>query len=393
MKIEKINSIVYIIASILLFLMMRPYFTWGLNGSYVQIIFVYPLAGLFLLKCKITKQNILYAFLFFIILLLASICQDRNIMGIASMLVLVTVPFTSKQFMVGVYDKYKIIYAVVVGLSMIVWLLVVLGFDIPGRVIAPLNDIKSYNYTAYPFLVIPNYNGVGIESFFQSLRFCGPFDEPGVIGTIAGLMLYIDNFNLKDKKNIIILMSGLLSLSLFFYVLSGTFMIYYMFTKNVKTIHKILAVSAIVLFLIFSRQNAMTNLLIWDRLEYDKNQGVISGDNRASNDLKAYFDSIRDTSQFWWGVDNRNMIAYFSDSAGYRNAIMSNGAVVCVLYVLFFLLLAINDTKSFRYSLIFATLLLMTLYQRPGFFSVNYLFLFTMYIVIHCKDKKIKLTQ
>lgn len=40
------------------------------------------------------------------------------------------------------------------------------------------------------------------------------------------------------------------------------------------------------LLIVFSMQNTMTRLLIWDRLEYDKTQGMISGDNRADSSLK-----------------------------------------------------------------------------------------------------------
>ena len=92
------------------------------------------------------------------------------------------------------------------------------------------------------------------------------------------------------------------------------------------------------LLIVFSMQNTMTRLLIWDRLEYDKTQGMISGDNRADSSLKSYFNSIQGTSQYWWGVDNKRQLANFSDSAGYRNAILSNGAVVCIMYLLFFVL-------------------------------------------------------
>lgn len=55
------------------------------------------------------------------------------------------------------------------------------------------------------------------------------------------------------------------------------------------------------LLIVFSMQNTMTRLLIWDRLEYDKTQGMISGDNRADSSLKSYFNSIQGTSQYWWG--------------------------------------------------------------------------------------------
>ena len=55
------------------------------------------------------------------------------------------------------------------------------------------------------------------------------------------------------------------------------------------------------LLIVFSMQNTMTRLLIWDRLEYDKTQGMISGDNRADSSLKSYFNSIQGTSSILVG--------------------------------------------------------------------------------------------
>ena len=391
MRIKNSNDITYFIGGILLLLTLRPFFTWSLSGSYAQIVFLFPLAILFWRNYRMNRLNVLYLYFFVITLLLASISQNRNLIGFFFMIILAAVPFGSKRFMVNVFDRYKTLYSIIIGISILVWLLLFFGIPVPGKIIAPLNAVKTYNYIAYPFLVIPNYLGAGLDVYFQSLRFCGPFDEPGVVGTIAGLMLYIDNFNLKDKRNIFILISGLLSLSLFFYILSAIFLVYFLFSRNVKVVYKFFISSLMALLIVFSMQNTMTRLLIWDRLEYDKTQGMISGDNRADSSLKSYFNSIQGTSQYWWGVDNKRQLANFSDSAGYRNAILSNGAVVCIMYLLFFVLYALNRIKSIWYILIFITLLLATLYQRPGLFSVNYIFLFSMYIVMHDKRENIKL--
>ena len=79
---------------------------------------------------------------------------------------------------------------------------------------------------------------------------------------------------------------------------------------------------------------------------------MISGDNRADSSLKSYFNSIQGTSQYWWGVDNKRQLANFSDSAGYRNAILSSGAVVCIMYLLFFVLYAeIDQFDATKYTL------------------------------------------
>lgn len=392
MRAKNSNDIVYLLGGILLLLTLRPFFTWSLSGSYAQIVFLFPLTILFWWNYRMDKTNAFCFFFFILILLLASISQNRNFIGFISMMILATVPFGPKKFMVNVFESYKTLYSILIGVSILIWLLLFLDVPIPGKIIPPLNSVKKYDYISYVFLVVPNYLGAGLDVYFQSLRFCGPFDEPGVVGTIAGLMLYVDDFDLKDKRNISIFISGLLSLSLFFYVILVIYGVCFLFLRKVKIQYKLSALVLMILLIFFSTQISMTRLLIWDRLEYDKTEGAISGDNRADDSLKRYFDSIRGTNQYWWGVDNKRLLANFSDSAGYRNAILSNGAVVCIMYVSFFMLYGLRRIKSIWHLFIFITLLLMTLYQRPAMFSVNYLFLFSMYIVLHDKYQNLKLT-
>ena len=62
-------------------------------------------------------------------------------------------------------------------------------------------------------------------------RFMGPFDEPGVLGTISALLLSADKLNLNKNSNKIIFFSGLISLSLAFYVLISLYFILAMVLK------------------------------------------------------------------------------------------------------------------------------------------------------------------
>lgn len=77
-------------------------------------------------------------------------------------------------------------------------------------IISPLNTIKSYEYIQYPFLVVSQV------SDFVYFRFCAYYDEPGVVGSIASLLLIGNRFNLRLWENWPILIAGLFSFSLFF---------------------------------------------------------------------------------------------------------------------------------------------------------------------------------
>lgn len=156
MRIKNSNDITYFIGGILLLLTLRPFFTWSLSGSYAQIVFLFPLAILFWRNYRMNRLNVLYLFFFVFTLLLASISQNRNLIGFFFMIILAAVPFGSKRFMVNVFDRYKTLYSIIIGISILVWLLLFFGIPVPGKIIAPLNAVKTYNYIAYPFLVIPS---------------------------------------------------------------------------------------------------------------------------------------------------------------------------------------------------------------------------------------------
>ena len=81
MRIKNSNDITYFIGGILLLLTLRPFFTWSLSGSYAQIVFLFPLAILFWRNYRMNRLNVLYLFFFVFTLLLASISQNRNLIG------------------------------------------------------------------------------------------------------------------------------------------------------------------------------------------------------------------------------------------------------------------------------------------------------------------------
>lgn len=89
----------------------------------------------------------------------------------------------------------------------------------PYRVINALNTLKSYDYMAYAFFVMPS------KTFDILPRFFGMYDEPGVVGTIAGAILMTRQFNFKKWINIPIFIAGILSFSLFFYVIFAIYVI------------------------------------------------------------------------------------------------------------------------------------------------------------------------
>lgn len=121
--------------------------------------------------------------------------------------------FNRDEMLIAAYFARKIII-IIMGLSIIVYAIHFFRLPLPYTYIQPTD-----NWDIYQFYY--NYHGILLmdEDRFL-LRLCGIFNEPGVVGTMNAFFLCMDGYDLRKKGNIILLISGLLSLSAAFFILS-----------------------------------------------------------------------------------------------------------------------------------------------------------------------------
>lgn len=375
MKIKKsrINFTALLIA-VLLFVVLQPYFIWHIS----------PMLKLFLLASPslllVNKIEYRYFFIFFLILLFGVLVQRLSVIYSIYLLSFVFVPFTKKTFAATIYRYFKTIIASIFLFSLIQWLLFWIGIGFPSIFLEPLTEMKQYDYTAYlPFLVVPN---LLIESF----RFLSVFDEPGVVGTISLLLLYIEGYQLKNFENLIILIAGICSFS-FFFILGS---LLFLFVKLIfrRPVILFIIIPLMLSFYTLTKDNEVLYDLVYSRMEWDKSSGSFSGDNRATDNFKQYYNSIKGTSGYYFGVGEK-ALAYHNDGGyGYRNVVLRYGFIFCALYVIFFLFYAKKNNLSRQNFCFFAIMFLATLYQRPNMLDAAYLFLFTQYINNHSPYNK-----
>ena len=123
------------------------------------------------------------------------------------------------------YESYKTFISIFLLISLVVYFAVLwLNIDLPYNSIKTLNSVKPDDYRAYPFLAV--YDS---DYGFVRYRFCGPYDEPGVIGTMVSIILYGERYNLKDYRNLVLFIAGICSFSMFFFVVTA---IYYIVFKR-----------------------------------------------------------------------------------------------------------------------------------------------------------------
>ena len=314
------------VAATLIFLQIEPYFVWPLH-QYIIYYNTVPLMYI-LFSHSDFKRITQYEYFFVFLAVLAAICARYNILGIGMSALLVLLFICKKSFLIDVFLKFRKIYVFFIGLSMIVWILLLLGVNVPYQTIQPLNSLKEYTCNAYPFLVKINMYSASYESLSNSIRFMGLFDEPGVVGTISLMMMYVGKFDLRTRANKILLLSGIFSFSLFFFVGALAFLEYKIFATNQKKSQKVLLTTLLLSLIAYSFYNPITSELIWDRLEWDSSRNTISGYNRSGDELDEFVEKIEGTSAYYWGVGDTKKTSEFSGAASIKNALLRYGLVV-----------------------------------------------------------------
>lgn len=352
------------------------YFFWELKlGKYGQLLCC--ISAIILSNRKMNKNTLISFCLFFVFYIYASLyALNTNFIGRLFAVLPICIFFLKKDDIWRIYDLYYRFFVYTILISLVVYLLVVwIGLNLPYSVIEPLNELKSYKYLAYPLCVISD------ADYFSQFRFCGYYDEPGVVGTIAGIMLVTNRWNMHDWKNIVLLISGIFSFSLYFYMLQFLYFIFY-----ARLRYKIVA-SLLLMGLFFYFQNdELVNKFLLSRMDFSG--GVFSGDNRTTASFDYWYDHFLFTADFWFGCGKGMAEIVDSGGASYKHLIVDHGFVMFSVYMFSFLyLIWVNHSLS-KSFLILSILLFSLIYQRPFIFS--YLYLFLLLSSVMCFGRKVK---
>lgn len=374
------NKTLPIVIAILLFLLLNPYYTWWLNASPLYRIllnFTIPLL-FFFSKEKKDKGTpiILYLIATFLYVFLGFVMGRFSIIGSISASICFLFSFVfwaNRALLFDVFEQLINILFVVLGLAVVAWIFYLLGIISPMGTVSP-PTMPSLSYTVYPFFIISNdlmMNNVII-------RFSGPFNEPGVVGTLVVLILVVKKYNLKDIRLVTLFIAGLLSLSLAFYLISVFFCLFYL--AIVK--HKIVPVCLIIVFLgLFywqTKDDPILSSTIYERVKWNDETGSISGDNRSNDMVDAYYNKTKGTFAYYFGTNDPDWYNHVAggESSSYKNVICINGVITVVLYLLFLIQLGWVNKRNLSGFILYIAVLFMNFYQRSSLFSLPVLFLY-----------------
>lgn len=383
-EISRIEAMMGWLAAFLLFLLMKPYFVWffvELENWYA----IMPLYIIMLINIKCEGYDKVYYVMFAFLAFIAGLCDGANIVGLAFAPLLVSLFIASKRFLFFVFKRLWIIYSSFMALSLLTYILLLIGVNVPGVFMPPLNELKEEFYVAYPFLVVMNDD--------ITYNFCAFLDEPGAVGTMSFFFLFIEKCDFKKVGNWIILVSGILSMSLFFYGALAIYLIYLATLKSLK-INRVLILLLIVFGGVLVVTNETVNEKIMQRLSVEdkSDDRLFAGDDRASSELKEYVSSVRWSNEYFFGTNSQSVREMAQGSASIQNVIVRWGLVVLLLYLLFYMFYGIHYIKQRSGVMVFMAFLLLTLYNRPYIFNQVFVFFFNM-ALFSCSAKMRKLLE
>ena len=269
------------ILSVIAFILLTPYFVWN---NYVAIFRTVNILGNIILIYIIIRNrgytlNIIPVFFFFIVTLYISVTGTESKTIILSYLPILPLLFIylEQKMQERIFNFLVTILAIVFGIGIISYLLSIVGLNAQIGTVIALNPSKN------PYLV---YLGHVVESSRidnTSLRFFSIFDEPGVVGTLSGLILVSIGISLKNLRSVIFLLAGLISFSLAFYIILICIVV---FNFNLKNLLIILILTGTVYFF----TGDIFNNLVTERLAVE--DGRLAGDNRTAGSFDQYYESF-----------------------------------------------------------------------------------------------------
>lgn len=354
------------------FLTINPYFLWE-TFSYFHFFDVLKklieisIIILFLFNQKnISKKNCWAIFSFIIIYLYYSLNVYGNnidfgigmITKLICIIIFMTIDSTSKKNTFKIFSK---IFAISLIPALIFFIFNVLGINFKHDYIETTQAIKVNSNQHY----LHYFGSVFRENIYYSPRYkqiCGMFDEPGMVGTISSLLLVAENYEFKNNKYLyIVLFSGILSLSLAFYlILFISVFIKLILSKSIKR-KKLLYIIPVIFLLIMIFQMPIFQEKVLERLSISN----LINNNRTSQEFDNIYSNFLQSSNIFLGLGNMNPIFDKVDASSYKVLIFNFGVIGFLLIVGWYIFWSISYSKYNKQALVLSFMFLLSIYQRP----------------------------
>ena len=236
--------------------------------------------------------------------------------------------FLEEDETVNILNIFTKIFAAILLPCVIITILKNLGVQLPYSMIKPTGDGEIY-HTYY------NYFGCLIlyeDSLYW--RLCGIFNEPGVVGTISGLLLCKERFKLKGKwYNVVLALAGVFSFSTAFFIL---IIIYFVIEKMFMRLSiKKIVFSILTIVVVLLADQALCNISVeYKQFAHDKIvRFVTTGQsNRTRADFDLAYSELWESGDVFLGRGEGSRANY--QVLSYKGVIYDYGIVGMFIFIL-----------------------------------------------------------
>lgn len=352
------------IFAICIFCLTMPFYMWQINTQPIIIV-----SALVLLKNFGKGKQMIIGIIMLVLYLYVGVISKWSFLGILFLLLLIPIFFSKSYFLKQSLDVYIYIFSIMMIPSLLIYIIInVFNIEIPHTYITSLNESKTGAYSQYLFMV--NYYGKEILVDNILPRFYGYFDEPGVVGTIAAVIMYVKKFNLKSWVNIPIFIAGLLSFSLTFYLLS---LLYLFIIVQIK--YKLLLIPILLLLFFLLFDNKVLNYYVIDRLAIDSTFLKSFLTRRDGASFEKWYSNFQESAQYLTGMGAGYSLKVNVGGNSYKNLITDFGIIFFTIYLGSFVLYGIRLLGYSKELIMVLLILFSTVYQRPFILDLSYVFL------------------
>lgn len=272
------------------------------------------------------------------------------------------------QWRVEIFDKISKWFAILLSVSIFVWL-IHLFLPLPHTTVIEESawNISRPLYNYYFFQEFdPNEGGFGFA------RFQAFFLEPGHLGTIVALFLFADHYDFFKKRNVIFIIAVIISLSASAYVLVAVGYILYKYSRN-KSSQFLLGILFVVFFIWFFAEynggdNAINNLIFG---KLTREEGAIEG--RVTFKVIQVFNNMWSTGDdllFGKGVFGEDLFG-----AGFFLFFVQQGIIgtILLIFVYFNIYKSCKSSYGFLFFLLYIISFLQRTYPYWDFFIITFI--------------------
>lgn len=277
----------------------------------------------------------------------------------------------------NLYETVLTVFAIITLPSLIYYVLYLIGMNIPYSVLASDNAGKVARgiwYMHFPF-------GLLAREPYTLARYCGLFDEPGVVGTMCAL-LFAGGYRRCNKKILmLILVEGIMSLSMAFYLLLIIFFIAEAFNRGAFKL-AITGSILVLLLYVFINGSFENELLLTLQKRIDFSSFFLVKDNRTSEMFDRAYQQFIDEGGYSLFMGKGGFGAYANNpqmfgANSYKCIIYDLGIIGFIEYICFFVICIF--TQKWRKDYIpFLAVFVASVYQRAYVFKASWVCIFIL---------------